>query len=87
MHLNFTNGSVQGLHRSKRLGLWYAGALGMIAVVAIAGQLLIQWHLSEQATDSRIINVAGKQRMLTREISKTVLMLSRNQSEAGRNSV
>lgn len=87
MHLNFTNGSVQGLHRFKRLGLWYAGALGMIAVVAIAGQLLIQWHLSEQATDSRIINVAGKQRMLTREISKTVLMLSRNQSEAGRNSV
>ena len=56
--------------------MWYAIALGIIAAVAIAGQVLIQRHLSSQSSDSRVINIAGKQRMLSQEISKMCLLLT-----------
>ena len=74
MDLKFANGA-QNRNRFSRLGMWYAIALGIIAAVAIAGQVLIQSHLSGQSGDSRVINIAGKQRMLSQEISKISLLL------------
>ena len=67
-------------NRFSRLGTWYALALGIIAAVAIAGQVLIQLHLRDQASDSSVVNIAGKQRMLSQEISKIALLLG---SDAG----
>jgi signal transduction histidine kinase len=75
MDLKFANGA-QNRNRFSRLGMWYAIALGIIAAVAIAGQVLIQSHLSSQSGDSRVINIAGKQRMLSQEISKISLLLT-----------
>src|SRR6478736_5696995 len=67
------------LNRFARLGTWYILALSIVATVIITGQVLIQRHLKNQQTDSHIINVAGKQRMLSQKISKLVLLIHDNQ--------
>jgi two-component system sensor histidine kinase DegS len=74
MNLNFN--VQEGISRFSRLGTWYILALSAIASVAIIGQVLIQNHLKGQRDDSRVVNVAGKQRMLSQNISKTLLLLS-----------
>ncbi len=58
-----------------RLGLWYILALGAIASIILIGQFLIQNHLTKQLTDSHVVNVAGRQRMLSQKIAKQVLYL------------
>jgi two-component system, NarL family, sensor histidine kinase DegS len=84
MHLHLDNYVKHGLSRFSRLGTWYILALSIIATVAIVGQVLIQLHLKTQLNDSRVINVAGKQRMLSQKISKTVLLLKDGQPSAER---
>lgn len=66
----------EGINRFTRLGTWYIFALSAIASVAIIGQVLIQNHLRGQRDDSRVVNVAGKQRMLSQRISKTLLLIA-----------
>jgi two-component system, NarL family, sensor histidine kinase DegS len=84
MHLNFDNDVKLRLNRFSKLGTWYILALSAIATVAIIGQILIQLHLKDQQSDSRVVNIAGKQRMLSQKISKTVLLLKPDQSEDDR---
>src|SRR6188768_948076 len=84
MHLNFDNDVKLRLNRFSKLGTWYILALSAIATVAIIGQILIQLHLRDQQSDSRVVNIAGKQRMLSQKISKTVLLLKPDQSENDR---
>jgi PAS domain S-box-containing protein len=74
MNLNFN--IQEGIRGFTRLGTWYILALSAIASVSILGQVLIQNHLANQRDDSRVVNVAGKQRMLSQNISKTLLLLS-----------
>ena len=59
-----------------KLGLWYVLALSTIATIIIIGQILIQNHLSDQLSDSRVVNVAGRQRMLSQKIVKLSLQLA-----------
>lgn len=66
-------------HRFTRLGTWYILALSTIAVIIISGQVLVQRFLRDQTSDSRVVNVAGRQRMLSQKISKTVLLLGDDQ--------
>ncbi len=61
--------------RFDKLGLWYILALSGIAGVIISTQALIQWAIHKQQDDSRVINVAGRQRMLSQQISKNVLKI------------
>ena len=77
----------RGLNQFARLVTWYILALSVIATVAILGQILIQSHLKTQLSDSRVVNVAGKQRMLSQKITKTVLLLRDEQSADERASV
>src|SRR5688500_11832524 len=86
MDLRFESGSHKR-NRFSRLGMWYAIALGIIAAVAIAGQVLTQSHLSNQSGDSRVINIAGKQRMLSQEISKMSLLLTTDTQSGDRPSL
>ncbi len=58
-----------------KLGRYYLLALCAIAVCSILSQLLIQSFISSQENDSRLINLSGRQRMLSQQISKCVLML------------
>src|SRR6478752_1282999 len=87
MHVNFDNDAKLSLNRFGRLGTWYALALCVIATVAIIGQVLIQRHLTDQLSDSRVVNVAGKQRMLSQKITKTALLLRDHQQEQERRQI
>ena len=60
----------------SRLRRLYVLALGAIALAIVSGQLLIQDHLRKQTDDSRVVNVAGRQRMLSQRITKQVLLLA-----------
>ena len=80
MQLNFDSDAKLSLNRFGRLGTLYALAVSVIATVAIIGQVLIQIHLTDQLSDARVVNVAGKQRMLSQKITKTVLLLHKDQT-------
>jgi two-component system sensor histidine kinase DegS len=54
----------------------YLFALITIAVTVLLSQLLIQYNLNNQLSDSRIINTSGKQRMLSQKLTKEVLTLN-----------
>jgi two-component system sensor histidine kinase DegS len=54
----------------------YLFALITIAVTVLLSQLLIQYNLNSQLSDSRIINISGKQRMLSQKLTKDVLILN-----------
>ncbi len=66
--------------RFKRLEYLYLTALGCIALSIIISQLLIQTSISNQQDDARVINVAGRQRMLSQKISKEALKISQGVS-------
>ena len=53
----------------------YLLAILLIAMTIIIAQILIQRHLDSQLDDSRIINIAGRQRMLSQKLMKETLML------------
>jgi two-component system sensor histidine kinase DegS len=60
----------------KNLRRWYFFALWTIAITIILSQILVQYHLKQQLSDSKIINISGKQRMLSQKIVKEVLILN-----------
>ncbi|TXE14973.1 histidine kinase [Seonamhaeicola algicola] len=60
----------------ERLRRLYIIALSTIALSVIVSQILIKKHLKDQESDSRIINVAGRQRMLSQKLTKEILALS-----------
>lgn len=72
------------INRYSRLGLLYVVALSAVACSLLVGQLLIQRHLNTQRTDSHVINVAGRQRMLSQRICLLALSLAPNQQEGKR---
>ncbi|MCP3941504.1 MAG: response regulator [Desulfobacteraceae bacterium] len=59
----------------RRLTFFYILALSTIAILVITGQVLIQWSLIKQSHDSRVINIAGRQRMLSQRLTKSVLAI------------
>lgn len=59
----------------KNLRRLYFFALWTIAVTIILSQVLVQYNLNQQLSDSKIINISGKQRMLSQKIVKEVLIL------------
>jgi two-component system, NarL family, sensor histidine kinase DegS len=75
MTLEFNSESKLKFNRFSKLGIWYILALSVIATVSIVGQFLIQNHLDNQLSDSHVINVAGRQRMLSQRITKCALLL------------
>ncbi len=60
----------------ERLGRFYILALSGIAGIIIFSQILVQNFIGRQQHDSRVINVAGRQRMLSQQLTKTALMIS-----------
>lgn len=53
----------------------YILALSGIAGIIVISQLYVQQYLTGQTHDSRVINLAGRQRMLSQRISKVALQL------------
>lgn len=54
----------------------YLMAFLFIAATIVIAQILIQQHLNSQLNDSRIVNIAGRQRMLSQKLVKEVLLLT-----------
>ena len=59
----------------QRMRKWYIIALASIALTIIVAQILIQGHLNSQLDDSRVINVAVRQRAYSQKLVKEVLLL------------
>ncbi|HEY5824654.1 MAG TPA: PAS domain S-box protein [Cyclobacteriaceae bacterium] len=49
--------------------------IGTIILTIVVGQIIIQYDLNKQNEDARLINIAGRQRMLSQRISKLVLYI------------
>jgi PAS domain S-box-containing protein len=60
---------------TKRLQNTYIIALSLIALLSIGSQYLVRTNIESQTADSRVINVAGRQRMLSQKLTKTALIL------------
>ena len=60
----------------KNLRRLYIFALLTIAITVLLSQLIIQYNLNSQLSDSRIINSSGKQRFLSQKLTKEILILN-----------
>src|SRR5690606_11381768 len=60
----------------RRLSRLYIIALSTIALSVILSQILIRKHLNDQESDSTVINVAGRQRMLSQKLTKEIVSIS-----------
>ena len=70
---------------SKRnLTIRYIFSLCAIALLTILSYILMQVNIRNQSDDSRVINIAGRQRMLSQELSKSVLYLEKSESTNNR---
>src|SRR5690606_758377 len=73
--MNMENQPLAPKPKFEKLGRYYLIALFALAVSFIISQLLIQSFISEQENDSHMINLSGRQRMLSQNISKRVWLL------------
>lgn len=71
----------------NRLRRLYLIALGAIALSVLASQLVIRSYLSNQENDSRLINMAGRQRMLSQKLSKEAILLAYTETDEERKSI
>src|SRR5260370_40662627 len=60
---------------TRRLTIFYICALCSVALLAILGQVIIQVSIQQQTSDAFVINIAGRQRMLSQKIPKDALIL------------
>ncbi|UBM57349.1 histidine kinase [Marinilongibacter aquaticus] len=59
---------------AKRLTWQYIIALSIVALLSVFGQVLIQISLLESADNSHVINLAGRQRMLSQRLTKMTVL-------------
>lgn len=59
---------------ADRLTSFYILALAVIAVLSISGLVFIRHTINTHYDDSRIVNVAGRQRMLSQRLTKLALL-------------
>ena len=60
---------------SQKLIKLYILALSAVAMFSIVSQILIQVSISQQQNDARVVNIAGRQRMLSQRLCKTTILL------------
>jgi hypothetical protein len=60
---------------TRHLTILYVSALSSVAIISIIGQIIIQFSLAQQGSDAGVINIAGRQRMLSQRLSKAALVL------------
>ena len=70
-----------------RIRKWYLLALAAIALSIVVAQILIQHHLNSQLDDSKVINVAGRQRAYSQKLTKEVLLLKELSDPEQRNQI
>ncbi len=70
----------------RRLTVLYQSALLAVAALSLIGQALVQWQLIRQQSDAHVVNLAGRERMLSQRISKEALawQTAANSTERGK---
>lgn len=69
------------MKKIKKTAIQYLLFLGGLTLIIVISQVLIQKSISESKTDSRIVNVSGRQRMLSQKISKSAMRLQASNNE------
>lgn len=67
---------VRSADASRRLTAYYVCALSAVALLSIAGQILVQRQLGRQLSDAKVVNLAGRQRMLGQRACKCAALFS-----------
>jgi two-component system sensor kinase FixL len=67
-----------------RLNQRYLVALGLVAVLVLLNPIVVQPPLLQLETDAPVINIAGRQRMLSQRLAKSALALDAATDEGGR---
>src|SRR5215831_5186705 len=70
--------------RVRELTFRFVGALLVVAGLLVAGQTVIHQLLARQEGDARVINLAGRQRMLGQRLCTLVLALDIDTPEQAR---
>ena len=78
------NGNSLDQRTFDKLSRLYIIALSTIALSVIISQVLVRNHLDTQISDSTVINVAGRQRMLSQKLTKEIVSLSVSSDEQNR---
>lgn len=68
------------IENMKSLHIRYITALSLIALLILFAYALIRVELVKQASDAPVINLAGRQRMLSQKLTKEVLLIAGNPS-------
>jgi signal transduction histidine kinase len=61
--------------RARKVTFRYVGALVMVAGLLVAGQIVVQYALDRQEGDARVVNQAGRQRMLGQRLCMLLLAI------------
>jgi deoxyribodipyrimidine photolyase len=61
---------------TRRLTWLYIIALSAVALLTLGGQWVVQWSLASQQRNSTVVNIAGRQRMLSQRLAKTALQVA-----------
>lgn len=79
---NDTNSKKVGKMLKRR----YIAALSIIAFLVVFSQIIIQYSITRQQDDSRVVNISGRQRMLSQRINKDAfgLYISADKNEQKR---
>jgi len=70
------NGNSLDQRTFDKLSRLYIIALSVIALSVIVSQFFVRRHLRSQQSDSTVINIAGRQRMLSQKLTKEIISLT-----------
>ncbi len=68
----------QHQHKIQRLKVIYAVALSLIALTILSSSVLMNHVIENSRGDSRVINLSGRQRMLSQRLTKCALALEKS---------
>ena len=77
------NGNSLDQRTFGKLSRLYIIALSMIALSVVVSQIFVRHHIKAQQSDSTVINVAGRQRMLSQKLTKEILLLATTETSKG----
>jgi len=71
-----------GIKRFEDLRWRYLIALSAIALTIVLSQVLLQFYISRQESDSIKVNLSGRQRMLSQRITKSAILMTQAKDSA-----
>jgi signal transduction histidine kinase/DNA-binding NarL/FixJ family response regulator len=61
---------------TRTLTRLYVAALSAVALLSVGGQFVVQTRLERQSADATIVNIAGRQRMMSQRLAKCALAVA-----------